>query len=367
MWINNLTYLGNYKIKTCNVDQNSVNGICLKDNKKFFYKVAEKEYISLEEKGYNLYSCYVYCSKIIERINIDEEFDCLIFEYDETIRNNEGLLCDLLNNEEVTEKSFFIINDILTEYSKTFDFVGNAESGLQAKRFFYEKVSRIYKWYSDKPSIKIQINNHLYYMERIISELMSFSTNYQMGKGILSHGDPGDLNFTIRPGFVDLATVGYNDFFLEFAIFFWNIYAGGIYFFPKYHYSKYAQHNLVYTANKIEFEYTVKDENLSVHNINITCTNQRIYLLNRIIDIFESIQPFSNSKSCKKNIVYFIIFRMLSIINAHQMEKEDKYFLYSLVVYIYQGLSYDGSIFDFLRLLVSKTMQSKSRLYSKVD
>lgn len=332
--------------------QNSSHGVCLKQNSKFFFKASTTKDIDNEVRGCN-HAIKLICTPQIENIiNINSLTKVIIYKYEDTIKYNEGLLCDILNDDTSFQDYVEILNLILDPYWSLANNTGNLTESVSYKKFVQERImSRYIDWYFNSDILhNLLIKFHLkdYSIFDILNYVRKFVSDFKPVKGILSHGDPGDLNIGIKPIFFDLETFGFNPLALEFSTFFWNIFLGGDYFFPTYHSSKYVFHNNVYkNTHKFDIHYSWNNNVIEIQNLRFYMSKKRIYTLHTIINAFSRINNLSDIKSTNDEIICLLIFRILTIINYHTMSLNDKVLLLAITVMVYEGIKHDA--FSYLK------------------
>lgn len=108
-----------YNIEYVNVQNNSINGCVLYNKEKLFFKVLSESKAINEIIGYvNLYKNMPIPK--LKKVYIYLNVYILIFEYDESIKKNEGLLNDLLvkmDYEIYEEKDIRKVNELMEIYT----------------------------------------------------------------------------------------------------------------------------------------------------------------------------------------------------------------------------------------------------------
>lgn len=329
-----------YIVSETNFDRNSINGICWNDTRKYFFKISNKESIISEFKGYKLYSLFSYCGEIVDIFSIDSEKSVLIYKYRSNLKENRmGELCDLLNDENCDANK---IGNILTNYICSFSYVGEIYDNIQYNKFFLKRTSYLRK----ASNFHLINNNYIEYLNLLIKE-------FNLGKlGILTHGDPSDLNFCSDGTFIDFEEVSYNNPILEMIMLFWNLYLGGAYFFPKYESSKYVMHTSVYNNRLI-----LKPE---VDGFNLYVTKQRISIIVKILEIFDKITNIYCEEKSINAIPDILSFRALTVIPIGQLSKEEEKVITFLLTQCKNFNFQKESPFDFLKRIVISTLRVRN-------
>lgn len=126
-----------YKVEYINVQNNSINGIVVKDEK-YFFKVLSRIELNQELKGYKLVKNKYPVSKIKDIVLLND-YGIIIFEYDKTIQRNEGLLNDYLLELEENKNSYKAMDNILNIYNKIYK-NGVYKDKYPMQKFFDERI-----------------------------------------------------------------------------------------------------------------------------------------------------------------------------------------------------------------------------------
>ena len=343
-----------YNIISYYVQQNSSYGICKKDSTKFFYKISSKYNIDNELRGYKCAEKYFNTPKIQEIILMTNNNEALILNYADEVYDNHGLLCDILNDKSPLVGFEKIFDNLIGYYEKSLSqpVYGVASESIAYKKFINDRINnRFLPWYINNKkigSIKVVIASKTYSVRKILKETYLFLKNYKCTNLILAHGDPGDMNFGIKPRIFDLETFGLNPISLEFATFFINLFVGGNYIFPKYQASKYISHNNVYNHyNKIDIYYNKEHGKIIFNKLKYNFNSKRKYAIRQTIRTFEK----ANIKPSNKEIISMLIFRCLTIIDINNFQTDDQSLIILLVCIFYRGLK-EKNIFDYLESFV---------------
>ena len=203
-----------YSINYINFQNNSINGVIEKCNKKFFFKMLGNQDFDNEIIGYIKIKNALPVNKIIEIYKLQNCY-IIIYEYENTISDNEGLLNDFLvkNDIEITDDSKQVINRIVNLYNSSFKVTIN-KNVYPMKQFFQERIkSRLKKWYSKEKFFDYNVNINGMESRKtteIINEANNFFEKKCKLECSLSQGDPNTLNIGTKPIFFDFATSGYN-------------------------------------------------------------------------------------------------------------------------------------------------------------
>ena len=197
------------------------------------------------------------------------------------------------------------------------------------QKFFNERVyQRLTVWYNE--SICIKIKNKKYYLLDFVEETKNYFNKDVKLKCFLSQGDPNALNFGIRPIAFDYTTSGYNAIIAEFSTIFWSILFNDLYYAPKYHRNSYYNHEKIIQnlkLCKLNIKYNIVSNNINITSGEIKTTKIRKIFMKEYIKVLKK-----NNIQISKDIIYFLIMRILCIFNLNEMEEMDK--IYSLLIMI---------------------------------
>lgn len=333
-----------YSINYINFQNNSINGVIEKFDKKFFFKILENQDFNNEIIGYVEIKDILPVNKIIEILKLQNCY-IIIYEYENTISHNEGLLNDFLvkNDIEIKEDSKQIINRIVNLYNSSFKVTIN-KNVYPMKQFFQERIkSRLIKWYSKENFFEYIVNINGIECRKtteIIKEAIDFFDKKCKLECSLSQGDPNTLNIGTKPIFFDFATSGYNPIICEFSAMFWSVLIADAYFCPKYHPKSYYNHDKVFeNIDKFnpDLRYEINDIEKKINiQSNIKSSRIRINFIKEYIKMLESLEI-----RIGKEIIYFILMRILCIFDIRTMTKEDYFYSIFILHYLYENISKD--------------------------
>lgn len=344
-----------YSINYINFQNNSINGVIEKCNKKFFFKILGNQDFDNEIIGYIKIKNALPVNKIIEIYKLQNCY-IIIYEYENTISYNEGLLNDFLvkNDIEITDDSKQVINRIVNLYNSSFKVTIN-KNVYPMKQFFQERIkSRLKKWYSKEKFFDYNVNINGMESRKtteIINEANNFFEKKCKLECSLSQGDPNTLNIGTKPIFFDFATSGYNPIICEFSAIFWSVLIADAYFCPKYHPKSYYNHNKVFeNIDKfnpdLRYEINDKEKKINIQS-NIKSSRIRINFIKEYIKMLESLEI-----RIGKEIIYFILMRILCIFDIRTMSKEDYFYSIFILHYLYENISDD--VYDSLKTIINK-------------
>lgn len=344
-----------YSIKYINFQNNSTNGVIEKNNKKFFFKILGNQDFSNEITGYIGIKDKFPVNKIKE---IYEFQNCciILYEYENTIHNNKGLLNDFLvqNDNEIKENPKQVIKRIISFYSNSFKMtINNSQYPMQ--QFYQDRIeSRLIKWYNKEKILKYKVNINGVESKKtseIIKEVINFFDKEHKLECSLSQGDPNTLNIGIKPIFFDFATSGYNPIICEFSAIFWSVLIADAYFCPKYHPKSYYNHKKVFknidkfTPN-LQYEVNDTEKKINIQS-NIKTSEIRIDFIKEYIEMLENLNV-----KIGKEFIYFLAMRILCIFNISKMKEKDYFYSIFILHYMYKNISYD--VYDSLNTIINK-------------
>ena len=342
--IQNVLEKEGYIIEYINFQNNSINGVIEKNNQKYFFKLLDNQDFDNEIIGYIGIKNTFPVNKIEE---LYEFQNCciIVYEYENTIHNNEGLLNDFLvqNDEEIKENPDQIIQRIISLYSNSFKTTINSNR-YPMQQFYQDRIeSRLLKWYNKEKKFeyKVSINGvENKNTSEIIKEVVNFFDKGYELKCSLSQGDPNTLNIGIKPIFFDFATSGYNPIICEFSAIFWSVLIADAYFCPKYHPKSYYNHKKVFeNIDKFtpDLQYEVNDieKKINIHS-NIKTSKIRIGFIKEYIEMLEDLNV-----KIGKEFIYFVVMRILCIFDIRTMTKGDYFYSIFILHYLYENISED--------------------------
>lgn len=344
-----------YSIKYINFQNNSINGVIERNNKKFFFKLLGNQDFNSEITGYIGIKNKFPVNKIEEIYEFQNCF-IIVYEYENTIHNNEGLLNDFLvqNDEEIKENPKQIIQKIISLYSNSFKMTITS-SQYPMQQFYQDRIeSRLIKWYNKEKKIEYKININGVEGKKtseIIKEVINFFNKEHKLECSLSQGDPNTLNIGIKPIFFDFATSGYNPIICEFSAIFWSVLIADAYFCPKYHPKSYYNHKKVFknidkfTPN-LQYEVNDTEKKINIQS-NIKTSKIRIDFIKEYIEMLENLNV-----KIGKEFIYFLAMRILCIFNISKMEEKDYFYSIFILHYLYENISDD--VYDSLNTIINK-------------
>lgn len=312
------------KVYTENINKNNKNGSFCIDNFKFFYKVVLKEEYEKELKGYEIVSKHYKVPKLIYSTN-NEKNGLLLYEYNEKVKENKGLLVDFFSvNEDIDTVYIKIINQYKAVFNKTlkYDYTRNADI------FFKDRVkTRIDKFYDKQfyldmgkynnvvlNNMKVKFN----ILEIVESIKEYFYTSNRKEFVVISQCDPNDLNICEDGMILDFLVGGYNPIMAEFATFLWYNIAQGEYLSLKYNKKAFEKHSNIYD-NMLSIKLLKENEFIfNIREIRKKAIN--LYIDNIMKPIIEE-NLISNWYVDFKN---YIAMKILAVFNLQEMEENDK-------------------------------------------
>lgn len=333
-----------YHIKHINFQNNSINGIINKNEYNFFFKILNKQEFTNEINGYLKIKDRLPVNKIKDIFKFENCYT-IIFEYEETIGKNKGLLNDFFvkNDFTIENNADEIINKVITLYEKIFEDTTIKEE-YPMQQFFDNRIdSRLTKWYNNEElfDYKVIINGiECKRTKEIIEECVEFFNVKHKLECSLTQGDPNTLNIGIKPIFFDFATSGYNPIICEFSAIFWSALIADSYFCPKYHPKSYYNHrnalkNIEEFTPDLTYEINYAKRKIKIES-DIKTSKIRVKFMQEYIEMLEKL-PIKIGKE----IIYFFTMRILCIFDIRTMEKKDYFYSIFILHYLYETISDD--------------------------
>lgn len=328
-----------------NVQNNSSNGKALFKKKKIFFKIVDESSFIKELNGYLVSINKIPVKKLIYTSSYKNQF-ILVFEYDDSIKTNAGLLNDYLVKYDLsnikTRKNQFT-ESLFQLYQKQYSDISYQKEYCN-KVFFHERIdSRLKNWYSNenifsKKVIFNKINSKT--TNEIINETVRYFSNNDGKKEscIFSQGDPNTMNISLEPVLFDLMTAGNNCIKGELAITIISTLLYDNYFCPKYHKKSYFKHEKALSQLKSfvpKISFKENDKTIKIDTNVLTSYVRKEYILEYLKILKEARVPnLSNMK-------YYFIMRLLTVFDIRTMEKKDYFYSVFLVHYFYKNITDD--------------------------
>ena len=327
-----------YMIENINIQNNSINGYLNYKQKKFFYKILNRENTISELKGYLQLYGNIRVSQL-SKILVYENACILINEYDENVKENEGLLNDFLVEKdtikEITHEDIKTIEKVIAEYLSCIENFIISEDYPMQKFFKTRIVERLRKWYCDDEYKKLIIHykNKKHMFIRIIEDIDNyFNKSEKKRKCVLTQGDPNSMNIGLKPILFDYATSGYNPLVAECATFLWSILFADLYFAPKYHRNSYFNHTKIFDIldlynYRLNYKFNASNDELIITEFFPLTTRIRKITAIKFIETIERYDA-----EITNEIFYFLAMRVLCIFNINNMEEKDRVYAISFLV-----------------------------------
>lgn len=217
---------------------------------KLFIKEFFSESLLLKElNGYEIVSNYYPVAKLLNRDMCQKE-NRLVFEFENSIGSNKGLLLDIFNNAESTSS----FDAIFQMYKSVFDKTVEKTEAFAADIFFKDRALKLKEKYLNlcKTTEPVEINFKESNISVNFSEIVDSVKSYFEEEGqegtwsIISQGDPSDVNVGIKPVLLDYLCGGRVPLMAEFASLVWEQVAQSAVLAPVYNKKAYVDHDLVY-------------------------------------------------------------------------------------------------------------------------
>ena len=290
---------------------------------KLFYKILDINDYNRELKGYNIVKKYYDVEKLLINLS-NNKTGILIYEYDEEIGNDKGLLVDYYASNEKLDKQFYNIIDI---YKQVFKATLNYTFTNSCNIFYKDRVdSRLRKYYNHDFLEKYSKNEKITFngknieinLKLIKEELEKYYSENKKYWSIISQCDPTDLNITMKGRIIDYLGGGENPLMAEFAMFFWQNVCIGNYFAIKYNSKYFCNHPKIKSKiDTVEFNHA---NNTLFHYIrNIRLESIIYYIDELLIPLMDSINYIDWYRDLKN----FIGIKILTIFDLNIMEEKD--------------------------------------------
>lgn len=332
------------EIYTFNTQNWSSNGVALYKNKKSFFKVTDKKHFFKEINGYLNLSKGIPTANMLFIKQLNPKNYLIVFECDLNIKKDEGLLNDIFVKNDLLKciniEDNKKIESVLRIYEEIYTNLPFKSKDSPNNFFFTERVdSRMLKWYKKlvKNNQQVEIGDKKYHIGEIISETINYfreneNTDYDC---YMTQGDPNTLNISVTPMFFDLASAGYNSILGELSIVFISTLLYDPYFCPKYHAKSYNLHDQC-VKNLEEFKPSLNYEK-KIGALKLNCKIMTSLIRKNYVKSYINI--LKNYKvSISKNIIYFIVMRLLCVFDINKMSDEDYYYSLYLICYLYDAL-----------------------------
>lgn len=345
-----------FKVLSVNYQRNSINGTVEKKNDKFFFKTGEPNAMLGELAGYFSLLIGGYPVAKLTKMMYSGNSIIIFFEFDISIKFNEGLLVDYINKNIDKTLDLEVIDNILSIYRKMLlRKITRKFSPLDV--FYVRRVkSRIEPWYlkvdSDLLNYNYEINGEKFTPPiDTINACINYFNQSRTYSCFLSQGDPNELNIGLKPIFFDYQTAGFNPLIAEIASFFWFMFFQSGYLSPKYYPNDYTNHPLSIEnieKQKAQLSYS-KDDVLNKLKIDIEFKPRRIRrgILKKYLLMFKN---FLDEKEFN-DIRYFFVLRILGQHNVLNMNRHD-----SIIMLTFTQILFDekNDTLDFLIKLLDK-------------
>ncbi len=310
-----------------NNKERKFNGLIIGGKKKIFYKISDEVSYKKEIAGYKKIKKFYPVPKIINYFNF-KKAGVIFFEFENSIKKNEGLLNDPSTLQSLTFLKRY--NKILNLYRKIFLKSLKKITKSENSIFFKERLSaRVKKYYDENflnsfEGVIVKFNGIELKLQpkKILKELeLFFDRKEKCHWGVISQGDPISLNIGIKPIFFDFHVAGYNYLMAEFATFFWSNLALDDYFALIYNPNSYINHEKSFEQlNKVQCQ-----KNTLNHKINSIRKKILILYLKKVINpCLETIERKENCYEWYKEFKNFIAMRIIGVFNLKEMSRKDQ-------------------------------------------
>lgn len=178
----------------------------------YFYKYLPRKLFKRESGGYDFVKRYYPVPKLLFKKQ-DRIGGAMLFEYEQTVQENKGLLLDVFTNSRIGKKSF---NAILDLYKDVFLKTLRRDRGEACEIFFDDRINTRLKRYSRKfitsfSTVKLNGYELTPHLDAIIKDTAHFFRKKKKLWCVASQGDPNDLNIGLKPAIFDYASASLDD------------------------------------------------------------------------------------------------------------------------------------------------------------
>lgn len=287
---------------------------------KLFYKLVKENELESELSGYKTLKKYYPVPKFYGANKIADNQHIFLFEDEESIGKNRGLLVDLFATRNHLDKDFVrIIKLYRNVFLKTLVMSSDTSSDM----FFSDRVQNRLPAYYSKSFLDIKFTFSL--NERdiemklgvLMKKINTFFSSKKKRWSVVSQCDPNDLNIGTRPVIFDFTAGGRVPLMAEFATLFWYQLAQGSYLSLKYNKQAFKEHQRIYKRmNRVD---------IIGANIKHIPSKLRIQFLEEYIEqviepCFDKIPNFSGWYEEFKN---YIAMKIIGVFNVSEMGKKD--------------------------------------------
>ena len=305
---------------THNKNRNNVNGVFSIKNVKIFYKILNDSDYEKELVGYNILKNHY--SVPLQYFKFSKNNTNIVgYEYNESVRKNEGLLVDYFSGHERLNSKY---QDLLKIYHDVFaDTIKYGEKG-NCRMFFEDRLNtrlknnisnKYIKDYNERivnfNSTAIKIDN-----DSIYNDILQYFKMERKTWNIISNADPNDMNICIDGTFFDYTAGGYVPLMCEFAVFVYYNLVQGEYLSLKYNQNSFKEHKKIY--KKIKKVKKLKNQlNHKPRDIRLNAVYNYIDIVVKpILEKLEYDDWYNDFKN------YFAM-KVLAVYNFNEMKKKD--------------------------------------------
>ncbi len=308
---------------------------------KFFFKVLDKHNFVRERDGYKSISEYYPVPKLIHASSSIKKDGLLIFEYEDTIGKNCGLLVDQFAHKKKLDKDFI---NILNLYRDIFLKTLKKADGAAVDIFFKDRVKTRLSEYYESSFIEKNVNFKLNGVQisgnltEILENINKFFDNKNTKWCVMSQCDPNDLNIGTKPIIFDYTAGGNVPLMAEFATLFWYQLAQGSYLSLKYNREAFVEHRDIYKSMDFVELDGGKLKHVPSH---LRLAFIKEYINHVIKPCFERI-PFADRSSWYEEFKNYLAMKIIGVFDVSKMSKKDQ-----LLSIGYLHLFYNTKVIDF--------------------
>lgn len=301
-----------------NKNINNINGVFSINDTKYFFKILNAREFIMEKNGYNELKKYY---NVAEMIAYDIDNSLVMYKYNTTNKEGEGLLVDYYSKNDCIDEQF---KNIFQKYYLVFNETIKKSSKGNCKIFFEDRLQTRLKNNLNNPLVKkyntkiLNINNKKVLLEttKLEANIYNYFENVKQEWCIISNADPNDLNICLDGSLFDYTAGGNVPLMCEFAVFACYTLIQGEYLALKYNKKAFKNHmNIMDKINCVQ-----QIDNKIIHKPrNIRIEAFEYYAKNIVEPILSKI----NYKDWFHDFKNYFSMKLLAVFPFDNMEEKD--------------------------------------------
>lgn len=307
-------------------------GITNLGNDKCFYK--KSDYIDNELNGYNMIKDLYNVPSIIRR-----DIDVIYYEYKKELYKNT--LHDCFYNKFIYHLD---LKKILLQYENNLkNIVKIEEKDSRNSIYFKDKVNELKHIAKDDIVYsKFKYRDNIVCIKDILKETIAFLSHPKMVNCYLTQGNPTDTNIGINGMIGDFESAGYNSILGEISICLVSFLTHGSYFYPKYLKENYQHRKkMVYKYYKYEpkISYNRKHDYILLNSVLFNVPSGNRKFLKKYLEMYNNNLNYEQKDELNKYLKYYLITKLFTSLKFDHLERDDKFYILSYVVYVYLSVN----------------------------